>query len=228
MDYYIEFEISPYYALLIPVFLIMITIIILLIVCSFKKIYEKCQNWKKERKYSPKEPKLKKIVSFIKSHKANKKVFEKNCIICLNALGIKIKKEFKDQKKTEIIMEKEEIDNKPLLEKKDDSNSLSIKEEDANTNIIEKDEKGISTLNCGHQFHTECITKWLKIKSNCPICRQKILKENNYNQIVWDTQSELYPEYNNISYQYIYTTYLNPPLIQGSSSNHSSNYSYNY
>ena len=125
-------------------------------------------------------------------------------------------------------MEKEEIDNKPLLEKTDDSNSLSIKEEDANTNIIEKDEKGISTLNCGHQFHTECITKWLKIKSNCPICRQKILKENNYNQIVWDTQSELYPEYNNISYQYIYTTYLNPPLIQGSSSNHSSNYSYNY
>jgi len=42
LDYYIEFEISPYYALLIPVFLIMITIIILLIVCSFKKVYEKC------------------------------------------------------------------------------------------------------------------------------------------------------------------------------------------
>ena len=55
-----------------------------------------------------------------------------------------------------------------------------------------------------------------------------VLKENDNNKIIWDTQSELYPEYNNISYQYIYRNYLNPPSIQTSSSNDSFNYSSNY
>ena len=228
LDFYIEFYISPYYIILIPLFFFMGLIIISLIIGLLEMIVKKYQKWEEERKYSPKDPKLKNIVSFMKSQKKNKKIFEENCVICLNALEINIKKEFKDKKETEIAMELEEINNKPLLEKMDDSNSLSIKKEEANTNIIEKNEKGISTLNCGHQFHTKCIIKWLKIKSNCPICRKKVLKENDNNKIIWDTQSELYQEYNNISYQYIYRNYLNPPSIQTSSSNDSFNYSSNY
>jgi RING-box protein 1 len=31
----------------------------------------------------------------------------------------------------------------------------------------------LSTGHCGHTFHEECITPWLKIKKNCPICAQK-------------------------------------------------------
>lgn len=27
------------------------------------------------------------------------------------------------------------------------------------------------TLHCGHQFHQECVTQWLKRSSQCPICR---------------------------------------------------------
>lgn len=28
----------------------------------------------------------------------------------------------------------------------------------------------IQTLACGHEFHSECIAKWLSMKSNCPNC----------------------------------------------------------
>ena len=184
-------------------------------------IIEKCE----QRKYLPNDSKLKDIVSFLKSQKANKKFFEKNCIICLSNLKINIEKNIKKEKNTEIIMEKEEFDNKPLIEKiEDSSNNLPIKEEDANTKLVEKEEEGISTLNCGHQFHTECIAKWLKRKNNCPICRQIVLNEN---KIVWNTQIELYPKYNHISYDSLYTkTFYVPPVHNISSNNYASNYNY--
>lgn len=30
-------------------------------------------------------------------------------------------------------------------------------------------------LNCGHKFHLNCITKWIKIKNECPLCKKNIL-----------------------------------------------------
>lgn len=38
---------------------------------------------------------------------------------------------------------------------------------------FELDEK-ITVLECKHIFHTECISEWVKYKSECPICRAKI------------------------------------------------------
>ena len=109
---------------------------------------------------------------------------------------------------------------------------MLIKERDDNTNLVEKDEEGISTLKCGHQFHSECIIKWLKIKNNCPICRQIVLKENNYNKIVWNTQIELYPEFNHINYDSLYTKNFYESSVYSNafnfSSNDSNNYSSNY
>lgn len=29
----------------------------------------------------------------------------------------------------------------------------------------------VNMLCCGHMFHKRCITKWIKYKSTCPICR---------------------------------------------------------
>ncbi|KMT01626.1 hypothetical protein BVRB_9g216200 isoform A [Beta vulgaris subsp. vulgaris] len=34
-------------------------------------------------------------------------------------------------------------------------------------------EEDIGVLNCGHEFHTACIKKWLKIKNKCPICMKE-------------------------------------------------------
>ena len=41
---------------------------------------------------------------------------------------------------------------------------------------LEKIKKGteIYTLPCGHYFHQKCLDEWVKYKSECPICRNKI------------------------------------------------------
>ncbi|GMH13271.1 hypothetical protein Nepgr_015112 [Nepenthes gracilis] len=31
-------------------------------------------------------------------------------------------------------------------------------------------EESIGTLNCGHDYHTNCIRKWLAVKNVCPLC----------------------------------------------------------
>ena len=130
------------------------------------------------------------------------------------------------------LLEKEEDVDKPLIEKQNDDNKVKVfaekeKEEDVNKEIIEKEENGISTLNCGHQFHTKCIIKWLKIKNNCPICRQIILNEKDNNKIVWNTQIELYPNLNNINYDHLYTRdFYVPPSSSDGNVDFSSNYCY--
>ncbi len=35
-------------------------------------------------------------------------------------------------------------------------------------------------LSCNHQYHTKCIKKWIRIKNQCPICRN-FLNNNDYN-----------------------------------------------
>ncbi|KAG5570062.1 hypothetical protein H5410_059828 [Solanum commersonii] len=37
------------------------------------------------------------------------------------------------------------------------------------------DEDTIGTLQCGHEFHVECIKKWLMRKKTCPYCRAQLL-----------------------------------------------------
>ncbi|KAI3508258.1 hypothetical protein L1887_23264 [Cichorium endivia] len=31
------------------------------------------------------------------------------------------------------------------------------------------------TLPCSHQYHTKCISDWLKLKKNCPICQKEVV-----------------------------------------------------
>jgi hypothetical protein len=85
-----------------------------------------------DRKKSRDEYKINDIVSFLKSQKTNKKIFEENCIICLKDLKVNIEKNI--EKNTELMIKKEEIDNKPSIEKiESNNNNLLIKEGDDNT-----------------------------------------------------------------------------------------------
>jgi len=145
----------------------------------------------------PNDDKLKKIVNFLKSEKNNKKIFTEQCIICLNSLT-----------------------KHNNYKENDDEEVLKI-------DLVKKEEDGVSTLNCGHQFHTNCITKWYNMKNNCPICREIILKENDNNKIVWKVQLDLHPHFNNINYNHLYTrNFYSPPTPINNSNNYSSNYTF--
>jgi hypothetical protein len=42
-------------------------------------------------------------------------------------------------------------------------------------NILQEeyaDEDDLGKLKCGHDFHFNCIKKWLVQKNNCPICKK--------------------------------------------------------
>ncbi len=52
----------------------------------------------------------------------------------------------------------------------------------------------IKKLNCGHEFHQNCIQQWLNKNNTCPICRQK---HNEYNyvksSIIFQSQNTVLP-----------------------------------
>jgi TRAF-interacting protein len=49
----------------------------------------------------------------------------------------------------------------------------------------------ISACNCGHIFHEDCLSKWLRIgqQTNCPQCRAKV-KESNVIKRLYMTESD--------------------------------------
>ena len=81
-----------------------------------------------------------------------------------------------------------------------------INEKDNNSNI--------STLQCGHQYHTKCIKEWMLKNKKCPLCRDLIDKsDNNENknlnnesnnerlsELIWEIQTINYPEFINYTY----------------------------
>ena len=84
------------------------------------------------------------------------------------------------------------------------------------------DNSNVSTLLCGHQYHTKCIADWMLKNKKCPLCRDIInTGENNeekklnsneepigerLSEIIWEVQTEINPEYNNYSYNDLWTS----------------------
>ncbi|PSR95706.1 E3 ubiquitin-protein like [Actinidia chinensis var. chinensis] len=48
-----------------------------------------------------------------------------------------------------------------------------------------KNQEKIGTLDCGHEYHVDCVKRWLLIKNTCPICKSSALtpeREDFYRQ----------------------------------------------
>jgi len=39
-----------------------------------------------------------------------------------------------------------------------------------------KENDEVRCLPCGHEFHCECVDKWLPMKKICPLCRHDVTK----------------------------------------------------
>ncbi|KAL7103674.1 hypothetical protein ACP275_08G194400 [Erythranthe tilingii] len=44
-----------------------------------------------------------------------------------------------------------------------------------------KEKEEIGTIDCGHEYHKECIKKWLIVKNSCPVCKSTALSNKAVN-----------------------------------------------
>ena len=68
------------------------------------------------------------------------------------------------------------------------------------------------TTNCKHHFCNECITSWLLLHNNCPICRKEFydISEEERDEIEFSEDGE-YDEYNeNTTVLYYFDNFISP------------------
>jgi uncharacterized membrane protein YgcG len=140
---------------------------------------------------------LKKRISRIKDIAATKPDFklfiEENCVICLEAIDQDDVRKFKAFQRSEMANQPQYV---PLQNR--------IREEKTET------EKDSAFIQCGHNFHYDCIKSWLAKYPNCPICRAKVENESartttDYRTFLMGIQrDELSPWYNPHQIDYYY------------------------
>lgn len=62
--------------------------------------------------------------------------------------------------------------------------TLMINQESSCVICLQEKFENTETLECGHNFHYECIQTWLKTAPNCPICRRQITFAESYREPV--------------------------------------------
>ena len=170
------------------------------------------------------EQKLIKIRDFLKRCKADKEILSDNCIICLepfdnckslNHSSIKEPNNENNENNKDINNNREGL----ILEEnedKKDKESISIEmqnmsQEEGANNISNLSDNQISTLPCGHKYHTKCITEWmLRKKSICPMCREKMdvsisdkSEDDDLQNELLNIQIELHPAFALLVFQTI-------------------------
>lgn len=48
--------------------------------------------------------------------------------------------------------------------------------------------ESVITLVCDHIFHEKCISEWLKVKKNCPLCRKTVKNSNDLSSLLFFTE----------------------------------------
>ena len=170
------------------------------------------------------EQKLIKIRDFLKRCKADKEILSDNCIICLepfdnckslNHSSMKEPNNENNENNKDINNNREGL----ILEEnedKKDKESISIEmqnmsQEEGANNISNLSDNQISTLPCGHKYHTKCITEWmLRKKSICPMCREKMdvsisdkSEDDDLQNELLNIQIELHPAFALLVFQTI-------------------------
>ena len=170
------------------------------------------------------EQKLIKIRDFLKRCKADKEILSDNCIICLepfdnckslNHSSIKEPNNENNENNKDINNNREGL----ILEEnedKKDKESISIEmqnmsQEEGANNKSNLSDNQISTLPCGHKYHTKCITEWmLRKKSICPMCREKMdvsisdkSEDDDLQNELLNIQIELHPAFALLVFQTI-------------------------
>ena len=170
------------------------------------------------------EQKLIKIRDFLKRCKADKEILSDNCIICLepfdnckslNHSSMKEPNNENNENNKDINNNREGL----ILEEnedKKDKESISIEmqnmsQEEGDNNKSNLSDNQISTLPCGHKYHTKCITEWmLRKKSICPMCREKMdvsisdkSEDDDLQNELLNIQIELHPAFALLVFQTI-------------------------
>ena len=143
--------------------------------------------WKKVCYKLPYNKYLIEIVDFLKKLKSDKELFFNNCILCL--------KELHPEKNDPIILNNTES---------------SENYEELKTHLTYPI-KGITILDCRHEFHSECLGKYRQFKKDCPICISNNSENEDYGLIVWNAQIELHSYFSKIKYEDLYTKNFESP-----------------
>lgn len=143
------------------------------------------------------ETKLKKIKKITENGKPRKEVLETVCIICLDELVDSTIQQENNQRRVHTNLDNGLNQNAPPSEQNiPNLEELQQEEERKNLNEInynrinntheteKKDSKSqeenfVAKLECGHKFHSKCIAEWMIKQNKCPICREKIEKEED-------------------------------------------------
>jgi uncharacterized membrane protein YgcG len=141
------------------------------------------------------EDKLKRIKEICEKDKSKKHFIESSCIICLEEFEKETNIELNELKVentgngNNAIKEdtqhneypKEEAKEYPEEESKEYKDESKAKDDLFGEHCKSKQQNSVfkATLECGHTFHSSCISDWMTKQNKCPICREKIDKEED-------------------------------------------------
>ena len=191
--------------------------------------------------------KLEKIKKITQKHKNNKKKFvETTCIVCLDDLEEDTNddknpinnKDINDDKNS-INHNKDINDDNSINHNKDLNKDKKLEdnyppEESKEFNDEKKNQKKVfrATLECGHSFHSTCIANWMDKQNNCPVCREKIDKEDDSNnkplsENLVNIHTHYHPTFNSLVFDYTTDTLVwSSPVRHTHSTSDSGSYDY--